>query len=43
MSLTAVPNTPAAENDELEMLRINIQHWRKEESLREEEPKRRNT
>jgi hypothetical protein len=33
MSLTAVPNTPAAENDKLEMLRINIRHWRKEKGL----------
>ena len=30
MSLTAVPTTPAAENDQLEMLRINIRHWRKQ-------------
>jgi len=33
MSLTAVPNTPAAEDDRLEMLRINIRHWRKDKGL----------
>jgi hypothetical protein len=33
MSLTAVPSTPAAENEKLEMLRINIRHWRKEKGV----------
>jgi hypothetical protein len=31
--LTSVPNTPAAENDKLEMLGINIKHSRKEKGL----------
>jgi len=31
--LTSVPNTAAAENDKLEMLSINIKHWRKEKGL----------
>lgn len=33
MSLTAVPNTAAAEDEQLEMLRINIRHRRKEKGL----------
>jgi hypothetical protein len=30
---TSVPTTPAAEDDKLEMLRINIKHWRDEKGL----------
>jgi hypothetical protein len=33
MTLTAVPNTPAAEDEKLEMLRIEIRRWRKEKGL----------
>jgi hypothetical protein len=33
MSLTSVPNTPAAEEDKLEVLRVNIKHWRKEKGV----------
>jgi hypothetical protein len=31
--LTSVPTSVAAENDKLEMLSINIRHWRKEKGL----------
>jgi hypothetical protein len=31
--LTSVPTTTAAENDKLEMLSINIRHWRKEHGV----------
>jgi hypothetical protein len=31
--LTSVPTTAAAENDKLEMLSINIRHWRKEHGV----------
>src|SRR5712664_4557207 len=31
--LTSVPSTPADENDKLEMLSINIRHWRKEHGV----------
>lgn len=31
--LTSVPTSAAAEEEKLEMLRINIKHWRKDKGL----------
>jgi hypothetical protein len=33
MSITAVANTPTADDDKLDMLRIEIRHWRKDKGL----------